>query len=431
MPEYDQVDDSISHDEPFVFCQPRWTRSGTRYPVWADTPKSCFERGLIPINLLRPEEIGTEVDVWILSSIAFLRPEKGAENFEEAFEHFSETKENLRKIITRFREIVTHFNLPYLSLPVTTPKETALRVFVNMNTNSKPLSLYDIIVAEVESVKGESLHDLQKNLEEVHPTLHHYGDVSHMILAAAALLQDKTPSERGMVEMDKALMVENWSVIERCLGLMAKFLENQKIYDAQRLPTNAIISVIAALFSFIPDTGDARGRAEKTLKQYMWHSFFTDRYENSAASRAIADYKALKGLITQKKKEDGKPFQPKDVPVLNHDEYPLPVPEELITVGWPKQQNILGRGILAVSTYLGAWDFADGCEITPENIGKREYHHIFPDALLQEAEEKSYLALNCSLITGNTNREIGRKDPLDYLKDRYEWTDEYTNTAAS
>ena len=98
--------------------------------------------------------------------------------------------------------------------------------------------------------------------------------------------------------------------------------------------------------------------------------------------------------------------------------------EELLTVGWPKKVNIRARGILAISTYLGAYDFADGKQISRENIKKREYHHIFPDALLQEANINSYLALNCALITGKTNRNIGRKDPLTYLKERYKWADE-------
>jgi len=44
--------------------------------------------------------------------------------------------------------------------------------------------------------------------------------------------------------------------------------------------------------------------------------------------------------------------------------------------------------------------------------------------LLKEADVNSYLALNCALITDTTNISIGRKDPLDYLKDRYKWTSE-------
>ena len=55
---------------------------------------------------------------------------------------------------------------------------------------------------------------------------------------------------------------------------------------------------------------------------------------------------------------------------------------------------------------------------------RRHYHHLYPDALLKEADIPSYLALNCALISDKTNMAIGRKDPVDYLKDRYEWTTE-------
>ena len=41
-----------------------------------------------------------------------------------------------------------------------------------------------------------------------------------------------------------------------------------------------------------------------------------------------------------------------------------------------------------------------------------------------EADIGSYLALNCAFITWKTNRVIGRKDPLEYLKDRVQWDGE-------
>lgn len=47
---------------------------------------------------------------------------------------------------------------------------------------------------------------------------------------------------------------------------------------------------------------------------------------------------------------------------------------------------------------------------------------MYPDALLKEAEINSFLALNCALIADKTNMSIGRKDPLTYLKDRFQWT---------
>ena len=112
------------------------------------------------------------------------------------------------------------------------------------------------------------------------------------------------------------------------------------------------------------------------------------------------------------------------IPVLNRSEFPLVDADSLMAAGWPKAAGIEARAILAVTTYLGAIDFADHRTATYESIQKREYHHIFPDALLAEADIPSYKALNCALITWKTNRIIGRKDPLEYLQERVEWSDE-------
>ncbi|MHB1478823.1 MAG: hypothetical protein ACYCVT_04245, partial [Acidithiobacillus ferrooxidans] len=105
-------------------------------------------------------------------------------------------------------------------------------------------------------------------------------------------------------------------------------------------------------------------------------------------------------------------------------EFPLADVDSLMAAGWPKAAGIEARAILAVTTYLGAIDFADHKTATYDSIQKREYHHIFPDALLSEVEIPSYLALNCALITWKTNRMIGRKDPLEYLQERVQWADE-------
>jgi len=68
--------------------------------------------------------------------------------------------------------------------------------------------------------------------------------------------------------------------------------------------------------------------------------------------------------------------------------------------------------------------FADNKQASFESNQKREYHYIFPDALVAEAHINSNVALNCAFITWKTNRIIGRKDPLEYLQQRVEWAGE-------
>ncbi|HAN79193.1 MAG TPA: hypothetical protein DCQ31_16205 [Bacteroidales bacterium] len=423
IPEFDKVEDSLYFEEITGYCQTRWPNKGRLFPLWVDKPDECYKRGLIPSNLLKPGDIQVEIDSWITNALKDEMPDKAADGFAEKFEEYYKKKEKLKGKVIDLREIIAHYNLPFLALPASTPKETALNVFINMNTNSKPLSVYDIIVAEIEGVKGESLHDLENDLNVQYPNVESYFNLSDLILMTSALLQDKIPNQRGMLEMDKSILVDRWQELIKGLKDMAGFLESQGIYDKQRLPTNAVLAVIACLYTTIPESGDKRGALETVLKKYLWRAFFTERYENSTASRAYGDYKVLKAFCTNQTKENGDEYKLEDTPIFS-SEYEIISAEELKVVKWPKGENVLGRAILAVSNYLGAYDFADGQKVSREHLKKREYHHIYPDALLKEVGIESYLALNCSLITNTTNRNIGRKDPLIYLKERYEWTTE-------
>jgi hypothetical protein len=408
-----------------IYGQTRWWKAdGTRMPLWADNPEECFKRGCIPFDLLKPEDLRSAIEQWVNKAVEARKPRSGDLNFEQRYEQYAENKKRVSDLISQYREVVKHYNLPYLALPSTTPKDVALQVFINMNTNSKPLTQYDIIVAEIEGVRDTSLHDLQADFNSRQPQVGKYFDLSFQILYTSALMQGKLPNKKGIWDMDKPEMVVKWSRMEKGLVRMADFLSRQRIFDQQQLPTNAVLAVIATLYTQIPETGDQAGQADIILKKYLWSSFFTDRYENSAASRAYADYVALKSVLT------GSGTQ-MDIDVLNRTRFPLATEEQLLTATWPKYETIRGRGILAVANYFGAKDFADGSELNPINLPKREYHHVFPDSLLNEAAEfypdgiKSFTALNCALITNSTNRTIGRKDPLVYLRDRYEWTDDY------
>lgn len=422
LPEFDKSLEGNEERDISIRSQNRWiANNGTRRPIWSDEPAKCLDRGLIPIDLLRPEDLSSEVDQWITEATASLEPADDEPEALKKYKAYTAVKDKLKAQISELRERVKHFNLPYLSLPAQTSKDVALQVFINMNTNSKPLSLYDIIVAEVESIAQRSLHDLEQELVESCPKAMRYGDVRNLILATSALLQEKLPNNRGMIEMNKQILLDNWGTLEVGLERMANLLESQGVVDEARLPTNAVLAVLAAAYEHVPEDGDFVAKAEELLRAYLWSAFFTDRYENSAASRAYADFKALKELLIRR---DFTEVDWNQVPIFNREEHPLADQDSLISAGWPKNVGIERRGILAVSSYFGANDFADDKRISYDNVRKREYHHIFPDALLAEAEIPSYLALNCALITWKTNRMIGRKDPLEYIKERVDLSNE-------
>lgn len=421
VPELDRYSEEPEAADIEVRCVPRWVnKNGLKMPRWAEEPSKCLYRGLIPVHLLCPRDLGADINAWVTEAMAPDAPTGAEEDAFSRLQQYNRDRTSVEVKITALRERVAHFNLPYLSLPAGTEKGVALQVFINMNTNSKPLALYDIVVAEVESVSGESLHSHAASLEEKCPNAAHYDEVKDLILSTSALLQDQLPNNRGMIEMDKGVLLKNWSKLERGLERMAALLASQGVFDEARLPTNVILPVIAAAYDLVPDHGDFLAKAERLLRRYLWSSFLTDRYENSAATRAFADFKAIKALLQNPS------FVETDlasVPVLNRGEFPLADVDSLMAAGWPRARGIRARGIMAVTTYFGALDFADERRASYDNLSQREYHHVFPDALLQEAGISGDLALNCALITWKTNRMLGRKDPLDYLLERVKLSD--------
>jgi len=419
LKEFDKYENDEDRGDTTIYWRGRYYKKNQeKYPLWCDDPVQCLRRGMIPTSLLKPEDIQTEIDNWIETATNPDEPSDGKEELKAFYDFKKQVSDRIKDL----RAIVANYNLPYLSLPPQTDKSVALNVFINMNTNSKPLSTYDIIVAEVENVMGQSLHDLEASLNDRHPEVARYSTLSDLILTTSALLQGHLPNQRGAWDMDKRKLVEYWEKMEDGLRRMANFLKSEGIYDEERLPTNAVLAIIAALCTEIPASGDKRGQDELLLKKYLWHSFFTDRYENSAATKAYADFLVLRNVIRAERKENGNPCSPDDVPIFRDHKF-VEV-EELMTGEWPKRASILGRGILAATCRLGALDFSTGERLDLNNIAERHYHHVFPDALLKEAGIDGFLAINCALISDKTNFSIGRKDPVDYLKDRYQWASE-------
>lgn len=414
VPELDDEPQNDDHDKSIRVVK-RWRdKNNSRFPIWADSPRDCIQRGLIPARLLDPTR--DETAAWVEEATAHLEPGDEITDIVEYKQMLSDAtafRDRLKTLISKRRETVRHFNLPYLRLPATTSKDTALSVFVNMNTNAKPLSAYDIVVAELEGATGKRLKEMEAELDAELPRLRHLLDLDNAVLQTSALLQGKVPSQRGFFDMDYTLFVANWDRMTRGLRRAVQTIESIRIFDGDRLPSAIPIPVIAALLADEPEDGDRRAVVDRLMRKYAWRCFFTNRYEATAASRAAADHKGLAEVLGG----DADAY----VPVMDDELFPLPSLRELRNASWPKQKRSVPRAVLAAANYFGARDFADDTVISATSVTKREYHHVFPNQLLTEAGIDSMLALNCVLITWKTNRTIGRLDPIAYLEKRAEF----------
>src|SRR5262249_8638440 len=136
---------------------------------------------------------------------------------------------DIERQITPLREQVAQFNIPFLSLPVGTPREVALDVFIKMNTSSGPPTTFGIMVAQVEAAPGGSLHDLVAKVRERVPAAPAYKSPEDLILDVAALMQDRVPSQSGYAGLDLDKLVKEWDLLTSNIRGMVSFLESESI----------------------------------------------------------------------------------------------------------------------------------------------------------------------------------------------------------
>lgn len=389
----------------YVDSVARWKKDGdTEFrPFWANSVPNQWKRRVIPLNLFAPElDAQRNFQEWS----------------KEAIKDESERDEISLQVST-IRQKFASFNLPFMSLPVTTEKETALDVFIKMNTSAAPLSMYDIVVAQVEAALGQSLHDLVADVRRTSPAIENYYTPEDLALYVSALLQERAPTNASYMSKDfAARMIKNWNTVLRGVSRTVEFLQEERIFDQKRLPSDVVVPVLVALWGLAPEALDAAGRARMLLRKYLWRAFFTNRYEKSTNSRSLADFSELKPLVTAG-------AAAKEPDVFDNGKHPLPTPEELRDAGWPVSKERLSRAILALSLRQGGCDLADGATVSRANLSKREYHHIFPQAHLARdgvPDEQIYLSLNCALVTWQTNRNISDKTPERYLSERRDGT---------
>lgn len=389
--------DAQEDNEASAIAVSRWSKNGQRYPLWVDAPNECWNKKKIPFKILDPDN-ETEYFEWS----------------ETASEGNLNEKDKLLKQIIKLREKVSTFNIPYLYLPAETEPDVAIDVFIKLNTSYVRLSAFDIIVAQVEEATDQSLHQKVRELEEEVPEIKDYIDTSSYVLSVAALMQDKLPNQQGFFAINLEQMIKDWEKIIKGAKELVSFLEEDKIYDNERLPTETILAPISAIFADAPDDPDQKGNIKGLLKKYLWRSFFTERYDRSIPTRILKDFRAIKYYIANKS-------ETKEIPIFDETLFPLSNIELLKGSGWPKKKDRLARAILLLSLRNGARDFADNSEVNRRNIKIREYHHLYPDAFLKLKglnEKETFKALNCTLITWKTNRVISDKEPLNYLLER-------------
>lgn len=398
----EDVDATESDDveRPLIEIVKRWNRKGVMQPVWADDDIACIKRGLAPLVILRPGGAG----------------ETAYKEWRDKLRKEGSFTDEIGDLASDLRKRIQSYALPFLSLPSETSRETALEVFINMNTSASPLKDFDIVVAQVEEATKISLHEKINDLKNSIPAAKDYGRVESLILSVAALLLDKPPLKKTYLENDfGAGLMSVWPTMSVGLERGMQFLSDEAIFDEKSLPTEVALYLVCSLWAAAADLKlDQEGNARGLIRKVLWRACYTNRYGKTSATRAFSDFKILKAHI--------KGDTSLACDLFDEDLHRLPDTSEIKSAGWPGRKDRLPKTILATSLRRKAFDFADGAPISKSNIGTRELDHLYSFKFLGVKRDDllANKALNCALITSGTNRNKSGAAPSDYISKRAE-----------
>lgn len=373
---------------------------------WIGNPGAEFSRQYIPIPILEPGEEGSN----------------RATNWKS---EATEVDRNLNTLVDTLRSTIGETLLPYLPMPVDTPPDEAIETFIKANTSSVRLNAFEIAVAQFEyehSSQRDSFVSLRNFVDEVRHKLPELvrlegeDSIGDLILRAACVKQSRKPTHGNYKKIIPNLD-QDWSSIFQGMKWATRVLRDENIWDSRILPSTVPIRVLSALYPFVPKKGDEHSQAMRLVRSYLWRSFATNWYARQANDRLLGDFKALRDALMHETYTIAERSRARPETVFDTA---LPDEAALLVEGWPKSRGTLKRAILAVSTIKGALDMESARKISDQNIGKREYHHVFPDNLLKSHAEKETpnLALNCMLLEAPTNNNWRDEWPGDYLMER-------------
>ncbi len=376
----------------------KYMRDGVSYPLWITNDLETWKRCLIPLRILGPTAEHNEISRnWARAA--------GNGNSEDQIK--------ITEIIADLRLKFSRFNIPFLSLPTTTAPATALDVFIRMNSSAQPLTSYDIVVAQAEAKTGQSLHEMLSQLKQNVPELTDYVNAEDAILAVNSLFLNKSPVKKSFHEPDFAeKLINNFVHIQRGLQKAIAIMEEERIFSDKFLPSENVFFVLAALWAMHDVRLDSEGNLRALSRKYAWRGFLTNRYEKTASTRSLVDLRVLNAAV----RETREPLEE----IFDSNLFRMPSTDDWLGAGWPARNERLSKSAVVLSFKRGAFDFADGSEISRRNVSQREFHHIFPRNFLGSEFPASSInrALNCAYISMPTNRAIGDSNPISYMGTR-------------
>ena len=321
----------------------------------------------------------------------------------ELFDNFEE------QVIKRFQQ----YQVPVIELDKETPKEAVCIVFEKVNTGGVTLTVFELLTASFAADNFElrkDWADREDRLKNGHPVLRRME--STLFLQALTLLVTKAKGRavscrrRDILRL-KAEEYKAWADrTEEGFIKAARFLHDEKIFNAPDLPYQTQLVPLAAILADLGSTADTEGARQKIARWY-WCGVLGEIYGGASETLFARDLPEVVGWIQNETAE-----VPSTIQEANFQA------SRLLTLR--TRNSAAYKGIHALLMRDGSRDFRSGVSIQAQTLfdDSIDIHHIFPQSWCnnQGIDRNVFNSIiNKTAISASTNRSIGGRAPSRYL----------------
>lgn len=323
-----------------------------------------------------------------------------------------------------------HYQMPVIQLRDSLPKQAVCQVFEDTNTSGCDLTCFDLMSASY-CANNFSLRDDWKH-REAH--LHSFKVLRHLrntdFLQAVTLVVTYTrrkvaigePLNRQRPKKIPAISCRRSDVLKlstqdyttwadpvtRGFEEAARFLYNQKIFDANHVAYPIQLVALAAILTVLGEQSNSQ-EVRSRLSRWLWTGMFGEMYSRGAETRVCDDLVDVPIFVLDKIHI----LQPRTIGFANFSV------ERLLSVR--KRYGAVYQGLSALLRKQGAIDWSTGEEINDVLYFEQrvESHHIFPVSWCRQQgidPEKYNSLVNRTPLSAKTNKKIGGKSPSAYLR---------------
>lgn len=310
-------------------------------------------------------------------------------------------------------DVFKAYNVPIIILDKQTPKEAVCNVFERVNTGGEPLTVFELLTATLAADNFQLRDDWETRVERLseYPVLADLKNVNFLKVIALLVTNSKARTAISCKNSDiLGLGVADYQAwanrVEEGFKEAARFLQEQKIFDAASLPYPAQLVPLTAILVNLGRAAQIRENREKFLARWYWCGVLGELYGTSADLRFANDLSEVTNWV------NGKAVEPTTIQEATFQAHRL---ESLRT-----KSSAAYKGVHALIMRNGCLDFCTGRSIDEQIFfdDSIDIHHVFPIAWCKANEigKDAYNSIiNKTPLARRTNNWIRAKAPSEYL----------------